>query len=118
MTKKELVAAVAKRTKTTRKNAEVIVNAVFATMTDALKEEGRVQITGFGTFEVTERSAREGRNPANGEAVSVEAMKSAKFKASKMLKGVINDDCEERIEDNRKEEEMAGLVEDTIGSVE
>ena len=92
MTKKELVTAVAKRTNTTKKNADVIVTAVFETMADELKADGKILITGFGTFEATERSAREARNPANGDVVSVKATKSIKFKASKMLKEMLNEE--------------------------
>lgn len=90
MTKKQLVSVVAKRTNTTKKNANVMVTAVFETMAEELNKDGRIQITGFGAFEVAERSAREGRNPANGEIVSVEAIKTIRFKASKMLRDTIN----------------------------
>lgn len=90
MTKKQLVSTVAKRTKTTRKEAGVMVDAILETMAEGLQEDGKLQLTGFGVFEVVERSARDGRNPASGEKVFVDAMNTVHFRASELLKNMIN----------------------------
>lgn len=90
MNKKELVAAVAEKAEISKKDAEKAVEAVIGTITDELKAGSKVQLVGFGTFEVSERAAREGRNPRTNESIAIEASKSPKFKAGKALKDMIN----------------------------
>lgn len=89
MNRTELAAAVAEETGLSRKDAEAAVKAVVHTITNELKEGGRVQIVGFGTFEVSERQARKGRNPHTGEALEIEASKAPRFKAGKALKDAV-----------------------------
>ena len=90
MNKSELVASVAEVAELTKKDAEKAVNAVFASVQKALVEDDKVQIIGFGTFEVAERAAREGRNPQTGETMTIAASKNPKFKAGKALKDMVN----------------------------
>ena len=90
MNKTELIAAVAENAGLSKKDAEKAVKAFTDTVTDELKNGGKVQIVGFGTFEVSERAAREGRNPHTGEAMPIAASKAPKFKAGKALKDAIN----------------------------
>lgn len=90
MNKTELVAAVAEKAGLSRKDAEAAVKAFTDTIADALKDGDKVQIVGFGTFEVSERAAREGRNPHTGEAMKIAASKAPKFKAGKALKNAVN----------------------------
>ena len=90
MNKSELVASVAEVAELTKKDAEKAVNAVFASVQKALVEDDKVQIIGFGTFEVAERAAREGRNPQTGETMEIKASKTPKFKAGKALKDMVN----------------------------
>lgn len=89
MNKTELITKVAKETETTKKDAKVIVDAVFETIQEELSEGGDVSILGFGTFSVTERAARKGRNPQTGEEMDIPATKSPKFKAGKSLKEIV-----------------------------
>lgn len=89
MNRTELAAAVAEETGLSRKDAEAAVKAVVHTITNELKEGGRVQIVGFGTFEVSERQARKGRNPHTGETLEIEASKAPRFKAGKALKDAV-----------------------------
>lgn len=91
MNKKELVSAVAENTGMRKKDVEAVISSVFDTITEELRAEGKVQIVGFGTFEVADRPAREGRNPSSGETVVIAACKSPRFKASRVLKDVVND---------------------------
>ena len=91
MNKSELIAAVAERTGLTKKDAEKAVKAFTDVVTDELVKGGKVQIVGFGTFEVSERAAREGRNPRSGETMTIAASKMPKFKAGKALKDVVNE---------------------------
>ena len=91
MNKTELIAAVAERTVLTKKDAEKAVKAFTDVVTDELVKGGKVQIVGFGTFEVSERAAREGRNPRSGETMTIAASKMPKFKAGKALKDVVNE---------------------------
>ena len=86
MTKPELVKAVATEAEMTNKDAEKAVNAMLEVITDALVRGEKVQLIGFGTFEISERAAREGRNPQTGESVHIEASRAPKFKAAKTLK--------------------------------
>lgn len=89
MTKPELVKAVATEAEMTNKDAEKAVNAMLEVITDALVRGEKVQLIGFGTFEITERAAREGRNPQTGESVHIEASRAPKFKAGKALKDAL-----------------------------
>ena len=90
MNKSELVASVAEVAELTKKDAEKAVNAVFASVQKALVEDDKVQIIGFGTFEVRTRAARKGRNPQTGETIEIPASKNPVFKASKALKEAVN----------------------------
>ncbi len=86
MNKAELVAKVASMAEMDKKTAEKAVNAVFGAISQAFEASEKVQIMGFGTFEVKERAARQGRNPATGETIEIPASKTPVFKASKTLK--------------------------------
>ena len=90
MNKSELVASVAEVAELTKKDAEKAVNAVFASVQKALVEDDKVQIIGFGTFEVRTRAARKGRNPQTGETIEIPASKNPVFKAGKALKEAVN----------------------------
>ena len=90
MNKTELVAAVAEQAGLSRKDAEAAVKAFTDVVADALKNGDKIQLVGFGTFEVSERAAREGRNPKTGESMKIEACKTPKFKAGKVLKDLVN----------------------------
>ena len=90
MNKTELVAAVAEQTGITKKQAEEAVKAFTAAVTAALVKGDKVQLVGFGTFEVSERPARQGRNPRTGESMNIAAAKAPKFKAGKALKDAVN----------------------------
>ncbi|MDO4614191.1 MAG: HU family DNA-binding protein [Lachnospiraceae bacterium] len=91
MNKVELAAAIAEQTGLSRKDAEAAVKAFSDVVTEELKNGGKVQLVGFGTFEVSERAAREGRNPATGETMTIAASKAPKFKAGKALKDAVNE---------------------------
>ncbi len=86
MNKTELIAAVAEKTGLTKKDADAAVAAVFESITAELKNDGKVQVIGFGTFEVKKRAERTGRNPATGENITIAAAKLPVFKAGKALK--------------------------------
>ena len=88
--KAELIEKVAAATDLTKKDATAAVDAVFSTIQDALANGEKVQLIGFGTFEVRERSAREGRNPQTGKAITIAASKAPAFKAGKQLKELVN----------------------------
>ncbi|HIU03414.1 MAG TPA: HU family DNA-binding protein [Candidatus Onthocola gallistercoris] len=90
MNKAELVAVMAERTEMSKKDAEKALKAFVDIIGEELKKGEKIQLVGFGTFEVSERAAREGRNPQTGEKMTIEASKSPKFKAGKALKDVIN----------------------------
>ena len=90
MNKTELVAAIAENAGLTKKDAEAALKAFVETVEAALKADDKVQIVGFGTFEVSERAAREGRNPQTGETMKIAASKSPKLKAGKALKDALN----------------------------
>lgn len=90
MNKTELVAAIAEQTQLSRKDAEAALKAFVDVVSEELKKGEKVQLVGFGTFEVSERAAREGRNPATGETMTIKASKSPKFKAGKALKDMVN----------------------------
>ncbi|HIR60995.1 MAG TPA: HU family DNA-binding protein [Candidatus Faecivivens stercoravium] len=89
MTKTELINEVANKTGLTKKDAEKAVSAVIESITDAMSMGDKVQLVGFGTFEVRDRAAREGKNPATGETISIPATKVPAFKAGKALKDAI-----------------------------
>ena len=90
MNKTELIAAIAEQADISKKDSEKALKAFIDVVTEALKNDDKVQLVGFGTFEVSKRAAREGRNPATGEAMTIKASKSPKFKAGKALKDAIN----------------------------
>lgn len=90
MNKTELIAAVAQKSDLTKKDAEKAVKAVFEAISDSLTQGDKVQLIGFGTFEVRQRKAREGRNPRNNEPIQIEASKTPAFKAGKQLKDLVN----------------------------
>jgi DNA-binding protein HU-beta len=88
--KTELVTNVAEKAGLTKKDAEKAVNALFASVEEALVDGGKVQLIGFGTFEVKERAARTGRNPQTGKEIQIAASKNPSFKAGKALKDAVN----------------------------
>ena len=90
MNKTELIDAMASKTGMTKKNAEAALNAFVETVSEELVKGGKVALTGFGTFEVSERAEREGRNPQTGETMKITASKAPKFKAGKVLKDQVN----------------------------
>ena len=90
MNKTELIAAVADKAELSKKDAEKAVKAVIDSISEELKAGGKVQLVGFGTFEVSKREAREGRNPRTGATMSIKATKMPKFKAGKALKDMVN----------------------------
>jgi DNA-binding protein HU-beta len=87
--KSELISVVAEKAGLTKKDTEKVVNAVFDGITDALAQGDKVQVIGFGTFDVRERKSREGRNPATGDTITIPAVKVPVFKAGKALKDTI-----------------------------
>ena len=90
MNKTELVASVAEKAGLTKKDAEKAVGAIFESIQQALVEGDKVQMIGFGTFEVKERPARAGRNPRTNETIQIPASKNPAFKAGKALKDAVN----------------------------
>ncbi len=90
MKKSELVEAVAEQTGLTKADATRAIDAVFATITGALKKGNKVPVAGFGTFAVSKRAAREGRNPRTGETVKIAARNAVTFKAGTALKDSVN----------------------------
>ena len=90
MNKTELVAAMADAAGLSKKDAEKALKAFTDVVAEELKKDGKVQLVGFGTFEVSKRAAREGRNPQTGKTMSIPAFKAPKFKAGKALKDSIN----------------------------
>jgi len=90
MNKSEIVAAVCDEFELSTRQAEKLVNLVFNKITEGLADNDKVVISGFGTFEVRTRVAREGRNPRTGENISIPAQKTPGFKAGKQLKDAIN----------------------------
>ena len=89
MNKTELIAAAAERSGMTKKDTEKVLNAVLDTITAALVAGDKVQVSGFGIFEVKEREARMGRNPRTGEAMEIAASRVPAFKASKTMKDAL-----------------------------
>ena len=90
MNKTELVAKVAEKTGFTKKDAEKAVDAVFCSVEEAMVAGDKVQLVGFGTFEVKDREARTGRNPQSGAEIQIPASKNPTFKAGKGLKEAVN----------------------------
>ena len=90
MNKNELVSSIADKTGLKKSEVEKVVKAFTETVADELKKGEKIQLVGFGTFEVAERPAREGRNPRTGETMKIAASKAPKFKAGKALKDAIN----------------------------
>ena len=90
MNKTELIAAVAEKAEISKKYAEKAVKAFTDAVAEELAKGGKVQLVGFGNFEVSERPAREGRNPRTGETMTIAASKTPKFKPGKALKDEIN----------------------------
>lgn len=90
MNKTELIAAIAERAEISKKDSEKALKAFTEVVAEELKKGEKIQLVGFGTFEVSERAAREGRNPHTGEAMSIAACKAPKFKAGKALKDAVN----------------------------
>ena len=91
MNRTELVAAMAEKTQLSKKDAEAALKAFVDVVSEEMKKGEKVQLVGFGTFEVSERAAREGRNPQTGETMKIEASKAPKFKAGKALKDLVNE---------------------------
>lgn len=90
MNKTELVAAIAAKADLTKKDAEKALAAVISSVSDALASGDKVQLVGFGTFEVRKRDARTGKNPRTGAAIKIAASKVPAFKAGKALKDIVN----------------------------
>lgn len=91
MNKSELVASIAEKSNLTKKDAELALNAFISSVEEALVDGDKVQLVGFGTFEVRQRKAREGRNPRNPEEViQIPASKAPVFRAGKALKEIVN----------------------------
>ena len=90
MNKTELVTAIAEQAELSKKDSEKALKAFIDVVTDELKKGEKIQLVGFGTFEVIERAAIEGRNPLTGEKMSIKASKAPKFKAGKALKDAVN----------------------------
>ena len=90
MNKTELIAAIAEKTELSKKDAEKVVKAFTDVVVEELKKGEKIQLVGFGTFEVSERAARTGRNPQTGAEMNIPASKSPKFKAGKAFKDILN----------------------------
>lgn len=90
MTKSELVSAMSEKTGASKKDAAASIDAFVEIISDVLKHGDKLQLVGFGTFEVSERAARTGRNPQTGEDIKIPAAKIPKFKAGAALKNAVN----------------------------
>ena len=90
MNKSELIAAIAAKTGETKKNAEASLNALIDVVTESLVKGDKVQLVGYGSFEVRKRAARKGRNPQTKEEIKIPASKAPVFKAGKALKDLVN----------------------------
>ena len=90
MNKSELVSSVAEKAELSKKDAEKALKAFTEVVTEELKKGNKIQLVGFGTFEVAKRAAREGRNPQTGETMKIAASVAPKFKAGAALKNEIN----------------------------
>lgn len=91
MNKAELVAAIADKAELSKKDAEAALKAFTDVVTEELQKGEKIQLVGFGTFEVSERAARTGRNPQTGEEMTIPASRAPKFKAGKALKDLVNE---------------------------
>ena len=91
MNKTELIAAIAEKTELSKKDAEKALKAFTDVVAEQLKNGDKVQLVGFGTFEVAKRAARTGKNPQTGKAIKIPASKAPKFKAGKALKDAVNE---------------------------
>lgn len=92
MTKAELVEEVARNTQLTKKHAEIIVNTVFESIVDSLRDGEKIELRGFGSFRIRERGSRIGRNPKTGARVDVPSKRIPYFKPGKQLKELLNND--------------------------
>ena len=90
MNRTELVAAMAEKSQLSKKDAESALKAFIDVVSEEMQKGEKIQLVGFGTFEVSERAAREGRNPQTGETMTIAASKSPKFKAGQALKDLVN----------------------------
>ena len=90
MNKTELVAAISEKTELTKKDSEKALKALIDVVAEELKKGEKVELVGFGTFEVSERAARTGKNPQTGAEIKIAACKAPKFKAGKALKDAVN----------------------------
>ncbi len=90
MNKVELVESISKKTGLTKKDSESALNAFVESVTESLKKDDKVQLVGFGSFEVRKRAARKGRNPQTKEEIKIPASKAPVFKAGKALKTAVN----------------------------
>ena len=90
MNKTELVAAISEKTELTKKDSEKALKALIDVVAEELKKGEKVQLVGFGTFEVSERAARTGKNPQTGAEIKIAACRAPKFKAGKALKDAVN----------------------------
>ena len=90
MNKTELVAAIAEKAELSKKDAEKALKAFTETVAETLQNGYKIQLVGFGTFEVAERAARTGKNPQTGKEIKIPASKAPKFKAGKALKDTVN----------------------------
>lgn len=90
MNRTELVAAMAEKSQLSKKDAESALKAFIDVVSEEMQKGEKIQLVGFGTFEVSERATREGRNPQTGETMTIAASKSPKFKAGKALKDLVN----------------------------
>ena len=90
MNKTELISAMSEKSELTKVDTEKALKAFIDTVTEELKNKGKVQLVGFGTFETSERAARTGRNPQTGETIEIKASTSPKFKAGKAFKDIVN----------------------------
>ena len=91
MNKAELVSAIADKAELSKKDAEAALKAFTDVVTEELQKGEKIQLVGFGTFEVSERAARTGRNPQTGEEMTIPASKAPKFKAGKALKDLVTE---------------------------
>ena len=91
MNKQELISVMSEKSELTKVDTEKALKAFIDVVTEEMKNKGKVQLVGFGTFETTERAARTGRNPQTGETIEIKASTAPKFKAGKALKNAINE---------------------------
>ena len=91
MKKAEIMSALAEKTGLTKADVEKVYNATFELIKEELSKGNEMSVAGFGKFKITERAAREGRNPQTGETIKIAASKSVGFKAGKELKATVND---------------------------